>query len=200
MPAASPGRPLIPLDIAKQHVEQALGTKIAKRLDTYEDGTFYVTAGGWARLLSWLVDFAVYLLCAAVGFVGFVIAIPEPSDNVAVLTMLGLLIGVPLLYGLFLVNGRALGGVLTGTRLVRVKNGHRIGAAACWAMLVRTILFPVFLAATIASGSIAPGSLRRISIDDAATRQLHAAGFLRLNASTTTSRPVDDLQRQSRRP
>jgi hypothetical protein len=47
------------LDIAKQHVERAFGAKIAKRLDTFEDGTFYVSAGEWVRLLSWLVDFVV---------------------------------------------------------------------------------------------------------------------------------------------
>jgi RDD family len=188
MTVARPVRPPTPLEIAKQHVERAFGAKIAKRLDTFEDGTFYVTAGGWARLLSWLVDFVVYLLCASVGFVAIVVANPEVSDNVAGLTVLGLLVGVPVLLGLFYGNGRALGAVLTGTRLVRVKNGGRIGAAAWWAMLVRTVLFPLFLAMLLATivagefGSGPPGSLRRISVDDNATRQLHAAGFLRLDA------------------
>ena len=185
MTVARPARPLTQLEIAKQHVERALGPKIAKRLDTFKDGTFYVTAGAWAGLMSWLVDFVVYLLCAGGGFVAFVVANREVSDNVAALTMLGLLVGAPVLYGLFFGNGRALGGVLTGTRLVRVKTGHRIGAAACWAMLVRTVLFPLFLVAMIATGTNGPGSLRRISIDDDATRQLHAAGFLRLDAPSS---------------
>jgi hypothetical protein len=182
MTVVRPDRPPTPLEIAKQHVERAFGAKIAKRLDTFKDGTFYVSAGEWARLLSWLVDFVVFVFLAVGGFVALVVANPEVSDNVAVLTMLGLLVGVPVLYGLFFGNGRALGAVLTGTRLVRVRNGNRIGAAACWAMLVRTILFPVFLGAVVVGGGIAPGSLRRISIDDDATRQLHAAGFLRLDA------------------
>ena len=180
MTVARPGRPLTPLDIAKQHVEHALGPKVAKRLDTFEDGTFYVTAGGWARLLSWFVDAVVWLVCAAIGLGVLAVAFPDVPDNVAALTMLGLLIGVPLLYGLFFVNGRALGGVLTGTRLVRVKNGRRIGAGASWAMLVRTILFPLLLAVVTVGGTV-PGDLTRISIDDDATRRLRAAGFLRLN-------------------
>lgn len=182
MTVARPGRPPTQLDIAKQHVERAFGPKIAKRLDTFEDGTFYVTAGGWARLLSWLADFVVFVLCAGGGFVALAVANPEVADNVAALTMLGLLVGVPVLYGLFFGNGRGLGAVLTGTRLVRVKNGRRIGAAACWAMLVRIVLLPLVLIALTVSGSTGPGSASRISIDDEATRQLHAAGFLRLDA------------------
>lgn len=179
MTAARPQRPPTPIEIAKQHVEHTLGKKIAKRLDTYEDGTFFVSAGDWARLLSWFVDFLVYLLCAVGGFVTLAVAKPDVSDNVAALAMVGLLIGVPILYGLFYGNGRALGAVLTGTRLVRIKNGDRIGAAACWAMLVRTLLFPTLLIVLTLSAST-DGSIRRISIDEAATRQLHAAGFLRL--------------------
>lgn len=190
MTVASPGRPPTQMDIAKQHVERALGPKIAKRLDMFEDGTFYVTAGDWARLMSWFVDFVVFVLCAGGGFVAFAVANrhSDVSDNLAALTMLGLLIGVPVLYGLFFGNGRVLGAVLTGTRLVRVKNGHRIGAAACWAMLVRTVLFPLFLGAMVMSGTVGPGSVRRVSIDDGATRQLHATGFLRLDAPSSVDR------------
>jgi hypothetical protein len=183
------------LEFAKQHVERAFGANIAKRLDTHKDGTFYVSAGGWARLLSWLVDFVVFVLCASGGFVGFVLATRDSgvSDNVAALTMVGLLVGVPVLYGLFFGNGRALGAVLTGTRLVRVKNGHRIGVGACWAMLVRTVLFPLLLGLLLAAvvggwGSGAPGDLRRISVDDDATRRLHTAGFLRLDAPSQPPR------------
>ncbi|SMD17898.1 RDD family protein [Lentzea albidocapillata] len=182
--AARPSR----LDVVRQHVEHAFGAQVAKRLDMFEDGTFYVTAGGWARLLSWLVDFVVYLFCAFAGFVAFVLATRDSgvSDSVAALTMLGLLAGTPVLCGLVFGNGRALGAMLTGTRLVRVKNGRRIGAGACWAMLVRTVLFPLLLIAFTVGGTVA-GSLSRISIDDGATRRLHAAGFLRLDAPS----PVD---------
>ena len=188
MTVAGHTRPLTPLEIAKQHVEHALGPKIAKRLDTHKDGTFYITAGGWARLLSWLVDVAVVVVCAFTGFVAFALATPDAPDNTAALTMLGLIAGVPVLYGFFYGNGRAVGGKLTGTRLVRVKNGQRIGVGACWAMVVRIVLFPLllalFLAAAFTGGSgSAPGDLTRVSIDEDATRRLHAAGFLRLGTS-----------------
>ena len=180
---AGSGRPPSRMDIARQHVEQQFGPTIAKRLDTFEDGTFYITAGGWARLLSWLADFVVYLFCAFAGFIALVLATMdrEVPGTTAALVMLGLLFGVPILYGLFFGNGRALGAVLTGTRLVRLKNGDRIGVGACWAMLVRTVLFPVLITALTVGGSTVSGSLTRISIDDGATRRLHAAGFLRLD-------------------
>ena len=183
MTVANSGRPLSPLDIARQHVERAFGPKVAKRLDTFKDGTFYVTAGDLARALSWLVDFGVFVLFAGGGFVAIAIAYSNEavSGGVAALIMLGLLVGVPVLYGLRYGNGRALGAVLTGTRLVRFKNGHRLGAGACWAMLVRTVLCPPILLAISLGQMPSVGSARRISIDDAATRQLHAAGFLRLD-------------------
>ena len=181
MTVGNSGRPPTQLDIAKQHVERALGPKVAKRLDTFQDGTFYVTAGDLARPLSWLVDFGVFVLLAGGGFVALAVAAPDVSVDVVALAMLGLLVGMPVLYGLCYGNGRALGAVLTGTRLVRVKNGHRLGAGACWAMLVRTVLLPPLTIAMMVGGSFY-GSVRRISIDDATTRQLHAAGFLRLNA------------------
>ncbi len=183
MTVAGTGRPPTQLDIARQHVERAFGPKIAKRFDTHEDGTCYVSAGEWARLLAWFADVVVVLLCVGAGVVALVVVEPDAAASVVGLTLLGLLVGVPVLYGLFLVNGRALGAVLTGTRLVRVKNGRRIGAGACWAMLVRTLLFPALLAAMTVAGSILPGRLTRISIDDDATRRLHAAGFQRLDAT-----------------
>lgn len=188
MTVAGRNRPPTPLEIAKQHVERALGPKIAKRLDTHKDGTFYISAGGWARLSSWFVDVVVVVLCAFGGAVALAVAKPETPSSTVGLTALGLLVGVPVLYGFFFGNGRVLGGMLTGTRLVRVKNGQRIGAGACWAMVVRIVLFPLLLAlllATVVSGGFGsgpPGDLTRTSIDDEATRRLHAAGFLSLNA------------------
>jgi hypothetical protein len=189
MTVARPVRPPTPLEIAKEHVERAFDAKIAKRLDTFKDGTFYVTAGGWARLLAWLVDFVVFVLCVGIGLVALMAANPEATNGVVGMSTLGLLVGVPVLLGLFFGNGRALGAVLTGTRLVRARNGGRIGAAAWWAMLVRTVLLPLFLGLLIAvaaagggGSSGGSGSPRRISIDDDATRRLHAAGFLRLDA------------------
>ncbi|MDQ3787123.1 MAG: RDD family protein [Actinomycetota bacterium] len=184
MTATRPQRPPTPLETAKQHVEQAFGPKIAKRLETCKDGTFYVRAGAWAGLLAWLVDFVVYLLGVVVVVVAMAAAVPDLSDNAITLILLGLLVGVPLVYGLFYGNGRWLGAVVTGTRLVRLKNGQRIGTSACWAMLVRNLLFPLLLVALfmalLGGGGSAPGDLTRISIDDEATQRLHAAGFLRL--------------------
>ena len=182
MTVTRPERPPTPLETAKQHVEQAFGPQVANRLDTFKDGTFFIRAGGWAAALAWLVDFVTYLLAVAAGFVALVVAVPDPSGNVMVLSVFGLLFGMPLVLGLCYGNGRALGAVLTGTRLVRNKNGRRIGAKGSWAMLVRTILFPALLAAVVAGGGLAPGDLVRISIDEDATRRLHAAGFLRLPA------------------
>lgn len=179
MTVARPERPPTPLENTKQRVTSALGARAASRLDMFGDGTLYVSAGSVARLLSWFVDFLVYALGVCGGFVALVAAKPDIPDGDAALALLGLLGGVPLLYGLCFVNGRALGGLLTGTRLVRLRNGRRIGWGACWAMLVRTLLFPVLLLVTVTSGSIGPGTLSRISIDDAETRRLWAAGFLR---------------------
>jgi hypothetical protein len=190
MTAAS-GRPPTPLDIAKHHVERAFGPKVAKRLDTFKDGTFYITAGDLARLLAWLVDFVVFLLLAGAGLAAVAVAYTNGavSGGMVALIMLGLLVVVPVLYGLCYGNGRALGAVLTGTRLVRFKNGHRLGTGACWAMLVRTVLCPPILLAISLGQMPSVGSARRISIDDAATRQLHAAGFLRLDTSGSVAQP-----------
>ncbi|WP_340688113.1 hypothetical protein LCL61_19215 [Amycolatopsis coloradensis] len=162
--------------IAREQVERVLGPKVAKRLGAFDDGTLYVSAGGWAELLAWLVDFAVYLLGAGAGFVVFAVATRNSAipDSAALLTLLGLLIGIPVLYGLFFGGGRVLGAALTGTRLVRIKDGGRIGAAACWAMLVRTLLFPLLLVAMVLAGSGGVGSVRRVSIDEEATRRLRS--------------------------
>jgi hypothetical protein len=195
MTVARSGRPPTRLEIAKQHVERAFGPRVAKRLDMHRDGTLYVTAGGWALLLSWLVDFVVVVLGMGVGFVAAVIAYPDVPDDVGLLITIGLLVGVPMLYGgLCYRNGRALGAVLTGTRIVRVKNGRRLGATAWWGMFARTVLFPPWLilfpvfviAAMFEQVDL---SLRsRISIDPGVTRQLHAAGFLRLDAPSLLPR------------
>ncbi|MFC7759924.1 hypothetical protein ACFQY4_19315 [Catellatospora bangladeshensis] len=40
--------------------------------------------------------------------------------------------------------------MLTGTQLVRVKDGGRIGLKACWAMLIRTLFMPLLLLVVIA--------------------------------------------------
>lgn len=194
MTVTGPERPPGPLDVAKQHVEQALDPRIAKRLETYKDGTFYVRAGAWAVLLAWLVDVVVCLLGVLIVVVAVAAAKRDLSDETITLVLLGLLVGMPLVYGLFYGDGRCLGAVFTGIRKVRGTNGQRIGASASWAMLLRTLLLPLlivlFLVVMIAAAAGGSGSAggggkpasgpRRVNIDDDATRRLHAAGFLRL--------------------
>ncbi|MFB6397384.1 RDD family protein [Polymorphospora lycopeni] len=177
------GRPPTRLEVAREHAERVLGRRTAKRLAAFDDGTLYVEASGGARFLAWLVDFVVYVLGVGVGFVVLslvAVAAGLPDGTVALLAV-SLLFVVPLLYGLCYGNGRALGAVLTGTQLVRVKDGGRIGGKACWAMLVRTLLMPLLLIAVIvgalSGGGSPPGSLARTSIDPDAIRQLHAAGI-----------------------
>ncbi|GAA1354298.1 RDD family protein [Saccharothrix algeriensis] len=176
------GRPSTRLETAKAFAGSALGPGPAKRLAAFGDGTLYVQAGEPVRFLAWLVDFAVFLLGSAAGIV--VVALVDrrmelPGGTVALL-FIGVLIAVPLLYGLCYGNGRALGAVLTGTQLVRSRDGGRVGLQACWAMLVRTLLLPLLVAAVVLGGAGAGGSLARTSIDRTATRQLHATGLVRL--------------------
>ena len=195
MTFTGPARPPNPLDIAKQHVERALGPKIAKRLAPFRDGGLHVKAGGWALFLAWLVDFVVFVLGVGVGVVvvGGVGRAADLDNGPLTLGVIVVLFLVPLLYGVCYRNGRALGAVLTGSRLVRFADGGRIGGKAPWAMLVRTILLPLFVILLIGSaltggGSTPGGASPRVSIDDGATRQLHAAGFLRLDVPSRVSR------------
>ncbi|MGC7095163.1 RDD family protein [Amycolatopsis lurida] len=133
----------------------------------------YVEARTWRQFLAWLVDFTVFLLGSLVGVV--VLSLVDRSAHLAggvlVLSMVAILIGVPLLYGLCCYrNGRALGAVLTGTRLVRAADGGRIGGKAPWAMLVRTVLMPLLLVAVIVGaltgGGTGPGGSQvRVTVD-----------------------------------
>lgn len=150
----------------------------APKIEAFADGTRYIRAGEWARAFAWLIDFVVFVLAVLVGVV--VLSLVDRSadlDNgTLALAMLALLFVVPLLYGLCYTNGRALGGVLTGTRLVRARDGGRIGAKGPWAMTVRTILLPLLVLAVVFGGGYADGSLARISIDEARTRALRTEG------------------------
>ncbi|MDN3239606.1 RDD family protein [Glycomyces tritici] len=156
----------------------------ASKIQTFGNGTPYIPAGGWASLFAWLIDFVVFVLGFAFAFVAFVIvdqSRPETqqiSDGGAVIIALVLLFAVPLVYGLWFRNGRALGGACTGTRLVRNRDGGRIGAKGPWAMLVRTILLPLLVAAVVTGGGLGPGGEpARTSIDVARTRRLQEEGY-----------------------
>jgi hypothetical protein len=146
------------------------------KVERFGDGTAYVRAGDLAMAVTWLVDFVVFVVGVAVGILvlAAVDNAQDLDDGVVALGLLALLFGVPLLYGLFYTNGRALGAVLTGTRLVRARDGGRIGAKGPWAMLVRTILLPVLFVAIALGEFVSVGSLARVSIDVARTRRLHA--------------------------
>jgi hypothetical protein len=177
-----PRRPLPPRGSTHVRAEQVLGPQTATRLATFGDGGLYVEAGGWARFLAWLVDFVVFVLGVGVGFVVLaVVGLTTDLDNgVLTLGLIAVLILVPLLYGTCYRNGRALGAVLTGTRLVRVADGGRIGRKAPWAMLVR-ILMPLLVIGAIV-GALGGGGnvadpMARVSVDARATRQLRDAGI-----------------------
>ncbi|MEV4416535.1 RDD family protein [Catellatospora sp. NPDC049609] len=173
------------LESAKSEAEHVLGRRAVQRLAAFDDGTLYVRAGEVRRFLAWLIDFVVYLLGVGVGVVvvSLVRVTSGLSDGAVTVLALSLLFVVPMLYGLIYGNGRALGAVLTGTQLVRVKDGGRVGAKACWAMLIRTLLMPLLLIAVIVgalgnTGGEAPaGSPARVSIDRGATRRLQASGI-----------------------
>lgn len=183
MTVQPPGRPPTQFEIVKDQVGRVLDPRTARRLAEFKDGTLYVRAGEGARFLAWLVDFLVFVLGAGVGLVvvAMVDRVLDLSDDAVLLALLGVLLLVPLVYGLCYGNGRALGAVLTSTRLVRAGDGSRIGGKAWWAMLVRTLLMPllvvVLLVDALGDGSGAGGSLVRTSIDFGATKRLHAAGF-----------------------
>ncbi|WP_410657174.1 RDD family protein [Amycolatopsis sp. lyj-112] len=180
MTVSGPSRPRPRQETVKLQVERLLGPRVAKRVASFRDGAPYVEAKAWVQFLAWLVDFVVLVLGAGVGIV--VLAVVDRTANldngVLALSMVAILFLVPLLYGgACYRNGRALGAVLTGTRLVRVADGGRIGAKAPWAMLVRTILMPLLLTVVIggalAGGGGAPGGSQvRVSVDVGATGRL----------------------------
>jgi hypothetical protein len=170
------------LERARAQAAQVFGPQTAKRLAMFHNGVLYVNAGGWARVLAWLVDVVVSVLGMGVCFVVAAgVALAANLDNgTGALIGIAMLFLAPLLYGgLCFRNGRALGAVLTGTQVVRIKDGGRIGGWASWAMLVR-ILFPLLaigmIIGALGGGGTAPGS-DRVSVDPRAIRQLHAAAI-----------------------
>lgn len=167
--------------------EQVLGPGAAKRLGTFRDGVPYVRAGRWARFFAWLADFVVIVLGVVVLFIVVAVAgrTAELSDGALGVITIAIVFLVPLLYGgLCYRDGRALGAVLTGTRLVRGENGGRLGGRAPWAMLLRMwafltpLLFVAVLVGALAGGGTPPSaSAGRVSVDPGAMRQLRAAGI-----------------------
>ncbi|MQM26224.1 RDD family protein [Glycomyces albidus] len=145
------------------------------RIERFGNGVPYVPAR-WTGFFAWLIDFIVFVVGLAAGTAALAVLAESQrlGGGVVALGLLALLFAVPMLYGLCYWNGRALGALLTGTRLVRTSDGGRIGGKAPWAMFIRTVLLPLAVVATLTGGGSPPGTLRRVSIDIAATRRLHA--------------------------
>ncbi|KAA2258876.1 RDD family protein [Solihabitans fulvus] len=163
---------------AREDVTRVLGEPTGKRLRAFDDGGLYVEPG-WPQFWAWLIDFFV-VVAAVAGTAGAYYAAHRYDFNAAGrATGIGILLVVvaPLVYGLFYGNGRAIGGLLAGTRLVRKKDGSRIGLAkAGWAMLIRTIGFVILVLGALAGDSSGVEEVR-VSIDVRATALLHNAGF-----------------------
>ncbi|WBQ04751.1 hypothetical protein [Kribbella sp. CA-293567] len=157
-----------------------LGPDVAKRVEPLGNGRRYVRPGAWTLFASWLVDSMVVGVGVLAGTAALVTA-PTLDDGTVGVGVIALIFGVPLLYGVFYGNGRALGALLTGTRLVQLKDGGRPGFRGPWAMLVRVTLLPLliimFLVGSLNGGGTGspPGSLRRGSMDVAPTYYLWAA-------------------------
>jgi hypothetical protein len=156
----------------------------ADKIETFRNGTPYVPAGGWATCFAWLIDFVTYLAVALAGAVllGGLGRALDLGDGALGLAVIVWVLVAPLVCGLWYRNGRALGALCTGTRLVRLSDGGRIGAKGPWAMLVRMILMPLVIIAVVVGGGYADGTMQRASIDIARTRRLHAEGYPRRDA------------------
>ena len=171
-----------PLAQVRAQVVPLLGARTAKRVRAHTDGSLYVEASVGAALLAWLVD--VVLVNTTAVFLGVLYYLRSDDPNKAggaVVITLALLVLLPFLYGCCYSNGRALGALLTHTRLVRIADGSRIGfAKAGWAMLIRTLFLP-FLFWVVIDGASDISEVR-CSIDDPATQRLRQAGVTRLPA------------------
>ena len=180
-------RPSLERERAVAWAEPVLGPRTAKRIHAFRDGGLYVKAAEWAEILAWLVDFVVVVLGVGVGFVVLAaVDLNVDLDNGPLAgALIAILFLVPPLYGaLCFRDGRALGAVLTGTQVVRVADGSRIGGRAAWVMLVRTILMPllffVVVVGALTGGGTAPGgAAARTCVDVRATHRLRAAGITR---------------------
>ena len=176
---------------AQQQIEPVLGRRVAKRTRACENGELYVEPG-WAGVGAWLIDAAVIALAATVAAGGLYAArtagplVDDATRRSAQIEALaagiGVLVVAPLIYGLFYASGRVLGGWLTGTRLIRLRDSGRIGfPASCWAMFARTLGIGVLvISALLAEAGAVDVSFGRVSRSESDTARLRAAGFSRL--------------------
>lgn len=162
---------------ARAQLAPALGPEAARRVRAFENGALYVDSTMSGALLAWLVDSVLLYGAAVTAAILYGTGASDPDRAVgAVVIGLALIVVLPFVYGWAFRNGRALGGVMTGTQVVRMKDGTPVGfAKAGWAMLVRTVFLPfLFWAAIDGVGQV------RVSIDRTATARLHDSGITRL--------------------
>lgn len=164
------------LEPIRSLVDPVLGEDLAARIKTSSTGILHVSATWRRTFLAWFIDF-LSVIMASVG-VGAAIYnssdAPEPTKLTVVTSFITVLIS-PWFYGWFFRNGRALGGWVAGTRLVRIKDGQRIGwTKAGWAMFIRVFFLPFMILTLLEDFDFHPV---RISIDIQATEQLRQAGF-----------------------
>lgn len=165
----------------RDQLKPVLGPSVASRVKAYKDGTLFVEATLSSAFLAWLVD-SILVNGTAVGLGAlYYVRSTDPNKNAgAGVIALTLLFVLPLLYGWFYANGRGVGALLTGTQLVRLKDGSRVGLAkAGWAMLIRTLLLPLAFVAAIGGSADGSGAVR-ITIDVEGTDQLRTTPFQRV--------------------
>ncbi|OZB83946.1 MAG: hypothetical protein B7X41_11975 [Microbacterium sp. 14-71-5] len=175
--AEAPADRGVALADVRARLAPALGAAAAKRVRAFEDGTLYVDSTMSGALLAWLIDSVVLSVVAVAVAILYGTTADDPDSAVgAVVIGLALIVVLPFAYGWAFRDGRALGGLLTGTQVVRMKDGSPVGLAkAGWAMLIRTVFLPfLFWAAFDGVGQV------RVSIDRAATAQLRRSGITRL--------------------
>lgn len=164
------------LEPIRELVAPLLGNDLARRIRTSSTGILHVAARLRRTFLAWFVDFF-FVVAISVGVGAAVYNSSKAADPAkpAVFTSLITLLVFPWLYGWFFRNGRALGGWLAGTRLVRIKDGQRIGwTKAGWAMFIRVFFLPFMILTLLEDFDFHPV---RTSIDIQATEQLRQAGF-----------------------
>lgn len=164
----------------RTHVEPVLGKGAAARIRAFGNGELYVEARTASALWAWLGDFLLVTglsVAAAVAYY-FKANDIDAAVGASVIGVAGLFV-LPLLYGWFYGNGRGLGALFNGIRLVRLRDGGRIGLGkAGWAMLIRTLGF-VIIALGVLNGDVTVTNGVRTSIDVRETERLRAAGFVR---------------------
>ncbi|MFD2470900.1 hypothetical protein [Amycolatopsis silviterrae] len=164
----------------RTQAEPVLGKDVAARIRAFGNGDLYVEARTGATIWAWLVDFLLVTGLSAAAAVAYYVkaSTVDAAVGASVIGVAGLIV-VPLLYGWFYGNGRGLGALCNGIRLVRLRDGGRIGLwKAGWAMLIRTLGF-VIIALGVLNGDATVGNGVRASIDVRETDRLRAAGFVR---------------------